>query len=825
MDLTVLRADEPAASLPRPPSMPTESRSSKMHCSDHFPRLPVLFALASLLVLTGCGSPAERAQGYYERGLALIEKKDDVHARHELLNAVKYQGEKIEAWRALAGVDERTGAVQALYQDLLRVVELDPKDLDARLKLGQILFRGSAFDAALKVLDVPNDGGKPNAALHALRATILMRTRDGGRAVTEAQRAFEIDPGNVDAVTILASKKVSEGDSEGALKLLNTLRGNAKEETQILLLMTQIYGSRGDLKQAEASLRKLIALNPVEPKYQAEIIQLLLTQKRYDEAETEFRGRVAANASDTKAGLDLVRFISLVRGADAGRLELEKRIMSGGDVLEYQLALVELDIVQGKVTEATRMLQELIETSSSEERKIRAQLKLAELYIRKDDTANAEPIVSAVIAKDKRNSGALKLRSAISIQKGQIDSAVADLREALNDQPKAPDLLLMLALAYERGGKGDLADRQYADSLKFSGQNLEIGLRYSAFLQRRGDLSRAEDVLRDAVVRYPGSLQAQSALAQLRLNQKNWGDALASSVAIKKLPDGAALADQIRAAALAGQDKIEESISALEDAHRAAPDAVQPVVSLVSAYTNKGKTDKAIELLQDVRKKFPTNAQVAIMIGQTRAAQGKDVEALQSFKEAVSLQPKDTATYGALSEFYIRNKNYDGALDVLNTASKEFPDNINIKITTAGVRVLKEDHEEAIAQYEGILKEQPNSPVAINNLASLLLDYRSDKASLARALSLADSLRNSEVPQFRDTFGWSQFKRGDYNGAISTLEAVALKLPNLAAVHYHLGASYAAAGKAEQAKAQFELALSLEPDGTALKKNIISAMK
>ena len=58
---------------------------------------------------------------------------------------------------------------------------------------------------------------------------------------------------------------------------------------------------------------------------------------------------------------------------------------------------------------------------------------------------------------------------------------------------------------------------------------------------------------------------------------------------------------------------------------------------------------------------------------------------------------------------------------------------------------------QAIAQYEAILKDQPNSLVAINNLVSLLLDYRSDKESLDRAFSLADALKNSNVPQFQDT--------------------------------------------------------------------------
>ena len=60
--------------------------------------------ILSMLGLAGCGSPETKAQNYYDRGMALIAKNDDLSARLELLNAVKYKSDKVEAWRALAGI-------------------------------------------------------------------------------------------------------------------------------------------------------------------------------------------------------------------------------------------------------------------------------------------------------------------------------------------------------------------------------------------------------------------------------------------------------------------------------------------------------------------------------------------------------------------------------------------------------------------------------------------------------------------------------------------------------------------------------------------------
>ena len=165
---------------------------------------------------------------------------------------------------------------------------------------------------------------------------------------------------------------------------------------------------------------------------------------------------------------------------------------------------------------------------------------------------------------------------------------------------------------------------------------------------------------------------------------------------------------------------------------------------------------------------------------------------MQSFKAAVTAQPKDPVGYNALYEFYERKKNLDAAVEIMQAGLRELPDNPNFRLALAGLQIQKGNNDAAIAQYEGILKDQPKSPVAINNLVSLLLDNRSDKDSLNRAFALSDELKNTNVPQFQDTFGWAQYKRGDYKAAISVLENAATKLPKLAAVHYHLGMGYKA---------------------------------
>lgn len=779
-------------------------------------------------LLGGCGSPEQRAQEYYDSGMALIAKKDDLGARLELLKAVKYKSDKVEVWKALAGIDERTKA-SSLFLDLRRIVELDPRDTDARVKLARIMIAGGAAEPAIKILDAAVEGDKPNAALHSVRALALVRTNDPSGAVREAQRAYEIDRTDVDAVTLLASKKLADGDSDGALKMLDALpqQGQDVDRQHATRLRVEILVRKGDLAEAEKQTRQLVADYPQDASYRTQLVQILTAERKYDDAEKELRARVASKPTDSKLELDLVRFLNTFKGAAAARAELESRIKAGGDTFDYKFALADLDFVANRQGDAISTLQKLGSEIDNADRKLKVQVRLAEMLVAKGDKAAAEPLISDILAKDRRNAGGLRLRAVLSLDKGQTDSAIADLREALSDQPKSPDLLLALALAYEQGGKPELADRQYADALKNANFNPEVALRYVAFLQRRNDAARADDVLTEVVARYPGNLQALSSLAQVKLSRQNWAGALAVAQTIAANKDGRVVSDQIKAAAFAGQQRIGESIAALEDAHKAVPEAIQPAVALASAYIRADRVDDAVALLQDVNKRYPGNAELLVILGQAKLAQKKDQDAIASFQEAIKQKPKDPSGYSALSEYYIRVKDLNAAGDVLQSGLKENPQNMTLRMSSASLQILKNDNPAAIAQYEAILKDQPQaqSLIVINNLASLLLDTRSDKESLDRAAALAEKLKASDLPQFQDTLGWARFKHGDIKSAIAILEPAAAKSPNLSAVHYHLGLAYAADGQPQKARQELETAAKVEPDGSELKKSIQEALK
>jgi predicted Zn-dependent protease len=95
----------------------------------------------------------------------------------------------------------------------------------------------------------------------------------------------------------------------------------------------------------------------------------------------------------------------------------------------------------------------------------------------------------------------------------------------------------------------------------------------------------------------------------------------------------------------------------------------------------------------------------------------------------------------------------------------------------------------------------------------MLASYKTDKASLDRAWVIARRLRGTNEPAFADTYGWVAQLRGNTDEAVPYLEAAAKALTTDPMVQFHLAEAYKAAGRAEDAKAQYAKVLALVAAG------------
>ena len=337
------------------------------------------------VTLGACSSREQRAENYVKNGTEYLQKKEFPKARVEFRNAIQLKKDNIKAWRGLAEIDEHDRNLQGLVQDLVRITELDDNDAGARIKLARFYMLGGALEKALKLADAASKLEPKNASIFAIKAAVLYRQKDPSRAREQIDKALAIDPHNADALVVVATQQLIKGDAPAALKTLSNLNSKSDTDTGVILLKINAYNTLGNLEQVESLLHKLIALNPKNAAFRAQLIRFYLAHDRKDDAEKALRVRAKAESGNPAAELDLVSFLNSFRGYESARSELQKRIEAGGDVFPFEMALANLDFRNGKAQNAIDRVNQILKTSTASDQITTARLNSCEhVYVAKE---------------------------------------------------------------------------------------------------------------------------------------------------------------------------------------------------------------------------------------------------------------------------------------------------------------------------------------------------------------------------------------------------------------------------------------------------------
>lgn len=764
---------------------------------------------AGILALAACSSPSDKANKFYEKGLALMKQGDLVKARVELQNALQIRQDLTGAWYALAQIAEEQGDWPTLFALLGKVIDYDPKHFEAQIKLGRMLLAAGKLDKALVASDTTIGLAADNPEALALRAAVLYKLDDKAGALVQANAALAKSPNNVDALVVLATERLAAKDAEKAIEYLDrALKANEKN-IALQLIKVQALQALAKADSAEQIFRKLIAFYPETRSLRHVLAQFYLSHGRADAAEAEYRAVATENPKDAAARLDVVRFVAAVKGQRAAMQELEAAIAQNPTNNEFKFALASMHQAENDNKSAGAVLRALIEKSGDSADSVRAKGSLAAVLLAEGNKQGAQALIGEVLTKDQRNEQGLLLKASLAIDDRQLDQAIADLRAILRDAPNSPRALLLLAKTHELAGSAELAQEQYLKAYQAGRPVPAFGMAYAEFLMQRGQVARAESVAEEIAQANPGHLASLRLLAQARINQGNWGGAQAVAEHIGKLENQKRTADQILGSLHAARKSYPESIEAFRRAYDADPTDVQPMAALVRSYVLAGKSGDAMNFLNSVVQASPGNTAAHMLRGQLHANSGATGPAAQAFQAAIGQQPKDAAGYINLANLHLRGGRAAEAEQAVDQGLAAIPGDFALRMTKAGIREAAGRIDDAISMYEQLLKERPNSDVLANNLASLLSDHRTDKASLNRAYDLAQRFRRSDVPQFRDTLGWASHRVGKYDEAVTAIEDAARQLTDLPVVRYHLGMSYLALNRKEAARKELEKALAL----------------
>lgn len=766
-----------------------------------------LVSATLILGLSACSTPEEKAQKFYDKGMSLIEK-DPFKAKLEFQNALQMKSNMTPALYGLALVAEKQADWKACFGLLKKVLEEDPKHTNAMVKIGQIYLAAGEVDSATEQADkaIALEPENPGAVM--LQAALDLRAGRYEAAVEKANLVLKKDANNTDAYTVLASERRAKHDTPGALAFLNQALAINSQNKAIHLFKISLLGESGDNASTVKAWQDALQVFPDDYPFRGKFSEFLYKSGNNEEAESQLRYVVDHQPAEIQPKLTLIQFILQTKGPQVARSEMEKMLEQNPEDFELRFYLVDFYESQGDATAAEAQLKTLMDYAGNKPEGLKAKTKVATRFLVQNKKSDAVNLINQVLKVDSHNVDALILKSGISIDEMKYDEAISDLRAVIGEKPDSAQALYLLAKAYESKGSEALAEESYVKALEASKYSPQYAIKYAESLIKKKETERAEKVLSDALRRTPKNVAITKLLAQIRLDSGDVDGAQKIADSIKGATNSN-LSDLIEGAILVRKNDYQGAVVAFERAHQKVPTDMQAIMAVAKTHIGNKQLASAESFLKSVLQTQPNNYDVKLLLAQVYDMAGNKQALYQELEGAVALSPQNPVAYQQLASVYLREKNIEGAKDIIKKGLVKQPDNFDLNMALAEVDQYNQDYASAIATYKKLLKVNPNAIVALNNYVSVVADYETNKGELEQAYQDAQKLKGVNVAQFLDTYGWISFRVGKNDEAIQYLNLAAEKEPLYPVFHYHLGKVYLAQQNKADAKKSFEKALEL----------------
>jgi tetratricopeptide (TPR) repeat protein len=274
-----------------------------------------------------------------------------------------------------------------------------------------------------------------------------------------------------------------------------------------------------------------------------------------------------------------------------------------------------------------------------------------------------------------------------------------------------------------------------------------------------------------------------------------------------EMDDSTGLAEFQLGRVMQAKESGADAIAAYRVALEKNPRSSRALDGLVSGLLAEGRSDEAIEYLNESLANDPDFHYPKLLLGAIYAGRGDIETAKNYFEDVIVAKPAVISAYRVLASLYPDDS--ATRIGIFQRGLKANPQNPMLTLLLAAELDRAQQYEAQIALYEDALTAHPDGPALMNNLAALLLEHRTDKASYARALELVKRFRDSDDPAFMDTVGWAYYRNGDFLSAIPYLENAVEGADDVPQTHYHLGMAYFAARDPMPAKHELETAIRL----------------
>lgn len=713
------------------------------------------------------------------------------------------------------------------------VLKKDPKNADAlMLRLGLVRMKGDK-QKALAEADRMVQMYPQSIAPRVARIEILLDLRQDAKARQEIDALLAQSPKLTVALYYKAMVLARAKDVKGAWQVVRDLPEEfIHSQPTIAIVVAQMAIDSGNHESGGKILTTLLSRSPDVPQARVRLAALRLRQNNAQAALT-----VLEPLKDSKDPQILALFADAnlkLKRYDAAINYLERADISigGNDLLKRQVALAELQA--GKSAEGVEDLEALLARQPSD---LRIVGPLLAAYVQQRKFNEALAVADKLAKSDPKSTAPEFYRGQILMVRGDLAGATAAFSRCLELDPNfTPARYFRSQVALARG-EFEQADKDLQLIIAREPKSVTAFVKRAEIAARRGQDAQVQSLLKQAIAADRDNPTPRLVLANYHLIHKNYRDAQAALAELlqvspqnvealamlgqvqyalgmkdqavttyrqltNRVPQSAS-AQVLLAGVLAGTGDRTNAKIALQKAVALAPDSPNTRAQLISLELGGGAKEEALAIARAYAAAYP-GSDADQLLAETLLRLRRANEAIAVLTKGMAARP-DSRTAIRLSQLEIAAGDKKKGVAVLTNWLAKHPDDHAVRRQYAGSLLALGDAAAARKEYEAVLKQRPEDPMALNDLAWII-----QKEDPARAMSMATQAAKiaPHSAEIADTLGWLKFQRSDKNGALSDLQRARKLNDDNPVIGYHLAVVLDATGKRAEAKALLQSVLA-----------------
>lgn len=720
---------------------------------------------------------AKSIQALYMKSRLLMSDHKDAQALETYQQIVSVDPKQLRAHLAIVEIYQKEGNIDAAEKAVQAAEKIAPGNPIVRYARAVVELRRGKFkeanEAVLHVLSVIPDH-LPSILVEANTSYALGKYQQSRK---DAELVLAQIPDNLSAARVLVASLLKLNDATTAIATLSTLLKIHGDDPSLLALAGEAEMQMRHFSKAMEYLDRAGSLDPKNPAIREQLAASYLAQGETSRAIAELGAASSLSNGSGQADLALIVLQLGQRQYDQALASIatyEKKLRSNPVTLTLRAAAY-----TGKQDTASAR-KALEQSLLIDPNFFPAAASLARMDIQSNNPQAARKRFEAILDKDKNNVQAMVAMADMAAITRQEKEYITWLEKAIQLEPKAIPARKRLIDYYLGRKEYDKALAQAKEAAKQSPEN-------------------------------PQALNLLGA-TQLVMNNKKAAVSTYQNI-VEKVPNSAGAYLRLARAQLEAKDTTAARAN-LQKALELKPDYTKAWDALIGMELADGKPGVAIAAARKIQALFPKSPlgfdrEAAIHLNQKQYAL-----AAKAYQQSID---RDAGAIGfvMLHRSLLLAGSMQAAEHQLTAWIKEHPKDMVVRDYAASHYMSKGRDQDAISQYETIIKANPNHVVGLNNLASLYQRQRDSRAlaTSERAYKLAPN-----QPAIMDTLGWILLEQGQLARAVELLRGAVARAPESGALRYHYAVALSRSGGKAAAKKELEAAINSGGEFAELKE-------